>query len=44
MEYKYIDGPIMIGEFDVAAIFDNIISFIVALVKFEVPALKEILK
>lgn len=41
--YKYIDGPIMIGDFDIAAIIDNIISFIVAVVKFEVPALKDIL-
>ena len=42
--YNYIDGPIMIGEFDIAAIVDNIISFIVALVKAEVPALSDILK
>ena len=41
--YNYIEGPIMIGDFDIAAIIDNIISFIVAVVKFEVPALKDIL-
>ena len=41
---NYIDGPIMIGEYDIADIIDNIISFIVALVKAEVPALADILK
>ena len=42
--YNYMKGDVMIGEYNVSPILDNIISFIVALVKFEVPALKEILK
>ena len=31
--YKYVEGPIMIGNFDIASIIDSIINFIVEIVK-----------
>ena len=42
---KYITGDILFAEkWNISAILDNIISFIVAVVKFEVPALDKYLK
>ena len=41
---KFTEGPIMVGDYDIEAIVNNIINFIVAVVTFNVPALKEILK
>ena len=42
---NYINGDILFaGKYNISAILDNIISFIVALVTFNAPELKEILK
>ena len=40
---QYTEGPIMLGDFDIEAIVNNVINFIIAVVTFNVPALKEYL-
>ena len=44
MDYKYMTGDVMIGEYNLSPILDTIIGFIVAVVKFEVPTLANIIK